>query len=135
MAELTGLSPAGSVHTLAPARLRGADITVFSAWDGEAVLGCAALRELGPHHGEVKSMRTAAAHRRTGVASALLRHVLDEARRRGYGRVSLETGTAAAFAPAHRLYERFGFRTCAPFGEYRPDPHSRCMTQALAGPA
>ncbi|GHA81549.1 GNAT family N-acetyltransferase [Cognatilysobacter bugurensis] len=132
LSELAGLSPAGSVHALGLERLRAADITFWSAWDGDALLGCAALRQLDALHGEVKSMRTATPHRGRGVAAELLLHLIDEAHRRGYERLSLETGTSAEFAAAHRLYARSGFTDCGPFGDYRPDPHSRFMTRSQA---
>ena len=98
--DMRRYSPPESVHTLDLDRLRTPDLTFWSLWDGEEVLGCAALRELDPTHGELKSMRTASAHRRRGVAAALLDHVVAEARRRGYARLSLETGSPAEFAPA-----------------------------------
>ena len=53
------------------------------------------------------------------------------ARARGFRRVSLETGTMAAFAPARALYTSFGFETCEPFGAYTPSPDSVCMTLEL----
>lgn len=127
-----GLSPAGSVHALDLAALRGPELTFWTLREGDALLGCAALKSLGGELGEVKSMRTAPCHLRRGVAARLLAHVIDEAARRGYVRLSLETGTAPAFAPAHRLYARAGFVDCAPFADYRDDPHSRFMTLALA---
>ena len=102
-----------------------------SAWRGTELVGCAALKELGDRHGEIKSMRTTAAHRREGAAAQLLRHIVAEARRRRYRRLSLETGSAAAFAPARSLYRRFGFEACAPFGDYVDDPHSVFMTRRL----
>jgi putative acetyltransferase len=89
------------------------------------------LKELDPQHGEIKSMRTASAHRRQGVAAKLLEHILDEARKRQYKRVSLETGSMAAFAPAHRLYAKFGFKECGPFADYVEDPNSIFMTKEL----
>lgn len=104
------LSPPESVHALDLDKLRAADITFWSARRGGALLGCGALKELAPGHGEVKSMRTVAGYLRTGVAARMLTHILDEARRRGYRRLSLETGSMDAFAPARTLYERFGFR-------------------------
>jgi putative acetyltransferase len=76
-------------------------------------------------------MRTAKAHLRQGVATRLMHHLLDEARRRGYRRLSLETGSAPPFAPARRLYVRFGFVSCGPFGDYVDDPHSVFMTREL----
>lgn len=125
------LSPAESIHALDLSRLQAPGIAFWSAWHDEALLGCAALKSLGDVQGEVKSMRTVAAYMRCGVAAALLDHLIDEARARGWTRLNLETGTAPAFEPAHRLYRRFGFEPCAPFGDYRPDPHSRFMTRRL----
>jgi putative acetyltransferase len=124
-------SPPESVHALDLDALRRPGITMWTAWQGAALLGCGALKELDPRHGEIKSMRTAAAHLRKGVARALLRHILEEARRRAYRRLSLETGSMAAFAPARRLYAGFGFRYCAPFGDYVEDPNSVFMARDL----
>ncbi|UNK58327.1 GNAT family N-acetyltransferase [Pseudoxanthomonas daejeonensis] len=129
--EMRRISPPESVHALDLARLRASDITFWSAREDGALVGCAALREIDGWHGEIKSMRTAAAHRRRGVAEALLRQVIDEAVQRGYRRLSLETGTQPEFAPARALYARFGFQYCAPFGSYREDPCSAFMTRAL----
>src|SRR5262249_13993660 len=98
--------------------------------DGE-LLGCGALKELGATHGEVKSMRTVSAHRRKGVARTMLKHILEEAQRRSYHRVSLETGSAPAFAPARNLYERLGLTHCRPFGAYVDDPHTVFVTRVL----
>lgn len=128
-------SPPGSVHALDLDALRRPDITFWSAWNGGELLGCGALRELDPGHGEVKSMRTAAPHLRKGVAAAVLAHLVGESRRRGYRRLSIETGSMAAFEPARRLYARFGFVRCAPFGSYVDDPHSTFMTLDLGSPA
>lgn len=111
-------SPAESVHALDLDRLRADDITFWTVTDGAELLGCGALRELTVDHGEVKSMRTAPAHLRRGVAAALLQHLVDEAIARGYRRLSLETGSGPAFAPARALYSRSGFSECGPFGEY-----------------
>lgn len=124
-------SPAESVHALDLTGLRHSSITFWAVWDGDALLGCGALKELDPAHGEIKSMRTAAAHQRKGVARAMLQHILAEAERRGYARLSLETGSAAAFLPAQRLYESFGFTFCGPFADYVLDPYSVFMTKEL----
>lgn len=124
-------SPACSVHSLPLEGLRAPDVTVWTAWEAGALLGCAALKALDAEHGEVKSMHTAEAHRGRGVAARLLAHLLAEARRRGYRRLSLETGSMAAFAPARALYERAGFVPTAPFGTYREDPHSAFYTLAV----
>ena len=128
------LSPPESVHALDLDKLRQPEISFWSAWDGEALLGCAALKELDLRHGEVKSMRTPAARRRTGAGRALLMHVIETARARGYERLSLETGPLAGFEAAHRLYESAGFTRTGPFGDYRDDPFSVFMTLALTGP-
>ena len=129
--NMHALSPPESVHAMDISKLRRPDVTFWTAWSNGELLGCGALRELSPTHGEVKSMRTALAHRRCGAGRAVLVHIIDEARRRSYERLSLETGSMAAFAPAHRLYESFGFSFCGPFGDYREDPNSVFMTKVL----
>lgn len=129
--SMRSISPPESVHALDFDGLRQPDISFWTVWYGPQLLGCGALRELDPRHGEIKSMRTAAAHRRYGVARAMLAHLMDEARRRGYVRLSLETGAQAAFEPARRLYTSFGFACCPPFGTYVDDPNSVFMTRVL----
>lgn len=125
------LSPPESVHALDIDALRGPGITFWTAWSNSELLGCGALKELSPLHGEIKSMRTAVAHRRRGVAQAMLSHIVQEARKRSYERLSLETGSMAAFQPAQKLYESFGFAYCGPFGDYGQDPNSVFMTMRL----
>jgi putative acetyltransferase len=124
-------SPPESIHALDLDRLRAPEITFWSAWSEGALLGCGALKELTPDHGEIKSMHTAEAHRGKGVAARLLAHILDEARARSYRRISLETGSMEGFAAARALYARFGFTICPPFAQYREDPYSVCMTLEL----
>lgn len=119
------------MHALDLDRLRQPDITMWSAWDGDQLLGCGALKQLDSAHREIKSMRTAIAHRGRGVGRALLAHIVDTAGARGYRRLSLETGATPLFLPAQRLYETFGFVRCGPFADYREDPHSVFMTLAL----
>ena len=131
LASMHELSPPESVHALDIESLREPDITFWCAWDGEDLLGCGALKELSRRHGEVKSMRTVRAHLRKGVARAILIRIIEEAKRRSYERLSLETGSMAAFQPAQRLYAGFGFTFCAPFGDYVEDPNSVFMTRAL----
>ena len=126
------LSPPESVHALDLAALRRPGVTFWTAWSKGELLGCGALKALDPAHGEVKSMRTASARRRTGVGRAMLEHIIAEALARSYARLSLETGSMEAFAPARRLYERFGFTYCAPFADYVEDPNSVFMTRVLA---
>lgn len=125
------LSPPESVHALDLDKLRQPGITFWSAWEGELLLGCGALKELDPTHGEVKSMRTPAAQRRHGAGRALLAHIIEVAQSRSYQRLSLETGSIEAFKPAQNLYESFGFAYCGPFGDYREDPNSVFMTKHL----
>jgi len=125
------LSPPESVHALDLAALRGSDITFWTAWSNSELLGCGALKELSPAHGEIKSMRTRSARRRQGVARAMLQHIIAEARARSYARLSLETGSMEAFEPARRLYEAFGFGYCPPFADYIEDPNSSFMTLEL----
>jgi len=130
--DMRAQSPPESVHALPLDALRSADIAFWTLWQGDALLGCGALRELDATHGEIKSMRTARAQRGRGVARAMLNHILAESRRRAYRRVSLETGAQDAFAPARQLYRSAGFVDCAPFGDYAPDPNSVFLTLALA---
>jgi len=124
-------SPPESVHALDLDGLRQPEVSFWSAWDGAELLGCGAIKQLDATHGEIKSMRTASAHLRKGVAAALLQHILVEAGKRRYRRLSLETGSAPAFAPARSMYARFGFVPCEPFADYVPDPHSVFMTRTL----
>ncbi len=129
--EMHSLSPPGSVHALPLDDLRKPGVTFWTAWCAGELMGCGALLELSPTHGEVKSMRTAPAHRRKGVGRDMLLSILGEARRRGYRRLSLETGSAPAFEPSRRLYRSLGFECCPPFGNYVEDPHSAFMTLVL----
>jgi putative acetyltransferase len=125
------LSPRENIHALDLEALRGPEITFWTAWDGASLLGCGALREIDPAHGEIKSMHTAAVHRRRGVAVAMVAHIIEAARARSYRRLSLETGSMEGFAPARALYAGFGFAYCEPFDGYLPDPNSVFMTLEL----
>ena len=131
-AALRGVSPPGSCHVLDLAGLRKPDIAFWSAWDGRRLAGCGALTELAADQGEIKSMRTASAFLRQGVASRLLGHMIEEAKRRRYRRVSLETGSMSYFDPARALYASFGFAVCPPFGGYVEDANSVYMAKDLA---
>lgn len=124
-------SPPGSVHALNLDALRAPDISFWTAWAGDELAGCGALKALESSHGEIKSMRTAAAHLRKGVAAAILAHIINTANARGYRRLSLETGSSEPFLAAHRLYERFGFKPCDPFGDYSDLEFSRYFTLNL----
>lgn len=129
--NMMAISPPESVHALDLDELRQPEITFWAAWESDELLGCGAIKELDAAHAEVKSMRTASAHLRKGVASQILIHMLDEAKSRGYRRVSLETGSMDEFEPARRLYKLFGFEFCGPFADYREDPNSVFMTKAI----
>jgi putative acetyltransferase len=129
--SLAEVSPPENRRALNLAELRNSDITFWSVWDGQKVVGCGALKRLDASHGEVKSMRTAQAWLRKGVASLVLEEIISEARRRGYRRLSLETGSMPFFEPAHTLYRKFGFTLCPAFGGYGKDPNSLFMTKEL----
>lgn len=129
------LSPPESVHALDVSRLKSPDITFWTARDGGQLLGCGALKQLSPDHGEIKSMRTPSGLRRRGAGRAVLDHILSVAKQRGYTRLSLETGPANTFGPAHSLYIGAGFQECGPFGDYKLDPHSVFMTLELSNVA
>jgi putative acetyltransferase len=131
LADMQVHSPPESIHALDIEALCSPDVTFWSAWEERELLGCGALLELDRLHGEIKSMRTAREHLRRGVAARLLQHIIAEAERRSYSRLSLETGSMDAFAPARALYARFGFAYCDPFASYLPDPNSVFMSRTL----
>lgn len=125
------ITPPESVHALDLEALRSPHITFWTAWEGDELLGCGALKELDARTGEVKSMCTAKAHRRRGVASKALEHIIKEAQRRTYDCLNLETGAFPEFAPARALYTLYGFEYRGPFAEYIDDPNSVFMTKKL----
>jgi putative acetyltransferase len=129
--DMRAASPPESKHALDLDGLRRPEITFWTVWDGDLLVGCGALKELDSTHGEIKSMRTAAGYRGRGLASAMLSHIVEEAARRGYRRLSLETGSGEFFAPARALYGKFGFVVSEPFGDYKADPNSCFMTKAV----
>ncbi len=131
VALMHSLSPPESVHAQDAAALVASGAVLLAAAEGEHVLGIGAVKMIAPEHAELKSMHTVAEARGRGVARALLLALLDEARRLGALRVSLETGAEPEFEPARALYLRNGFALCGPFGSYGPDPLSVFMTRAL----
>ena len=131
MQHMLANSPEGSTHFLDVDGLRSPDVTFWSIWDDAALAGCGALREIDATHGELKSMRTSPDHLGRGVGRVLLTYIVDEAGRRGYERVSLETGSSPAFDAALHLYTSFGFTPCDPFADYTEDPFSRFFTLTL----
>ena len=124
-------SPPESIHALDVNGLRQPDVTFWAAWEGDELAGCCALKQIDSRHGEIKSMRTVYAYQKRGVAKLMLQHLINEARRRGYERLSLETGSMEYFEPARKLYAGFGFEFCPPFGSYSEDPNSNFMTLSL----
>jgi putative acetyltransferase len=130
-AELRAISPPESKHALDLEGLRTPDTSFWTVWDGNALVGCGALKDLGDGHAELKSMRVVRAYTGRGIASMLMRHIIGEARARGLQRISLETGSMAFFEPARRLYRKHGFQPCGPFGNYVDDPNSVFMTMLL----
>ena len=121
----------GSAHALDPDGLKGPDVEFWSIWEGEALLGMGALKQLSADHCEVTSMHTVSPIRRQGIGSLILRHIVAAARKRGATRLSLETGSWDYFRPAIELYRRHGFTECEPFADYVPDPNSVFMTLDL----
>jgi putative acetyltransferase len=131
LAGMRANSPPESVHALEIDKLRGPDVMFWSAWLGEEIAGCGALKRLDARRGELKSMRVADAFLKRGVGRALLEHLIGEARARGMESLWLETGSSSAFIPALRLYESFGFVRCGPFDGYTDDPFSVFMTRSI----
>jgi putative acetyltransferase len=120
-------SPPGHVFALDWSGLQQPEISFYALWEGEELLGFGALKELGPWAGEIKSMRTADAHLRRGVAATILDHIIAEARRRGYARLSLETGSGPPFEPALELYRKRGFTEGAAFADYEKSPFNQFL--------
>ena len=121
----------GSAHALDATRLQTPDITFWTIWDDQTLLGFGALKRLSAGHGEVKSMHIADSVRRRGAGSAMLRHIIATARASGMSRLSLETGSWEYFRPARAFYKSHGFVECSPFGDYVPDPNSVFMSLDL----
>ncbi|MCM3617494.1 GNAT family N-acetyltransferase [Sutcliffiella horikoshii] len=131
MRNLNLLSPPESNHYLDLGALRKPDVTFWSAWEGEEVVGCGALKELDAKTGEVKSMRTSSQHLRKGIGRQILRYIIQAANERGYQTLYLETGSMEAFYPAQKLYKSYGFDYCEPFADYVEDPNSVFMIKKL----
>lgn len=123
----------GSAHALDLTELQSPNVSFWTIWEGEVLLGIGALKRLSPDHGEVKSMHTAQSARRRGVGCAMLRHIIACARKSGMSRLSLETGSWEYFRPAQALYRSHGFVECGPFADYVLDPNSVFMSLDLRG--
>jgi putative acetyltransferase len=131
LAGMRASSPLESVHAFDIDKLRGPDVTFWSVWSGDEIVGMGALKQLDAQRGEIKSMRVADAYLGRGIGRAILDHLIAEARARGMRSLWLETGSAAPFAPALRLYESAGFARCGPFDGYNLDPFSVFMTRPI----
>jgi putative acetyltransferase len=129
--DMKRTSPPESFHALDLGKLKEPSVTFWTAWEGSDLAGCGAIRELEPTHAEIKSMRTAKPFRGQGVASLILKTMMEHAKTRNYHRLSLETGTGEFFEPAHHFYKKFGFEYCEPFSNYKPDAFSAFMTIEL----
>lgn len=130
-AGMLAASPEESCHFLDLSGLRRPEISFWSGWEGEALIAIGAVKRLNVTLCEIKSMRTVPDRLRSGAGAQILSKLIAQARAMGMQQISLETGTAEAFAPAVSLYRKFGFTDCGPFGDYQPDPHSRFMTRSL----
>jgi len=130
--EMDAATPAGSCHYLDLDGLRAREISFWSIWDDDCLLGCGALKDFDSKFGEIKSMHVHTSARGQGISNIMLAHIMKEAHRRSYYRLSLETGSMAAFTPARKLYEKYGFEECPPFGDYEEDSNSIYMTKVLA---
>jgi len=131
LAEMHTLSPPCKVHAMPVERLRQPDVTFYSAWEGDNLAAVGALREIDATRGELKSMRATPDYRGKGAGEAILIHLVEEAKRRGYDWLGLETGRPAAYIPAQNLYRKHGFAPCEDFGDYIGDDFSMCMSRAL----
>ena len=131
LSDMRATSPPESVHALDVNALTLPNITFFSAWEGDALAGCIAIKKLNGTDAEIKSMRTSYAYRGQGVGNKLLVFLMDYAKEQGYLRISLETGTQDYFLPARKLYKKFGFVDCGPFSNYKLDPNSQFMSRDI----
>ena len=131
LTEMGANDNAVMANTLDLESLKSDDITFFAVREGETLTGCGAIKELDETHGEIKSMHTERRFRRRGVSAALLFHMIRLAQERGYKRLSLETHPGPEYKPARKLYERFGFELCGPFGDYEAHKYSVFMTRAI----
>ena len=129
--DMKAVSPPESKHALDLEGLKKPDVTFWSVWESEVLIGCGALKELSDYHAEIKSMRVITHLRGKGVASNLLSHIINEAAKSGYHTLSLETGSMPFFSPARKLYTKFGFEVCVPFANYKEDPNSVFMSLEL----
>lgn len=133
--DMRATSPPESIHALDLDKLRSPNITFWSIWLKDELLGCGAVKKLTSNHYEIKSMRTARVHVRKGVADKMLQHILQFSEEAGISQLSLETGSQDFFTPAHKLYLKYGFKYSGPFDKYTNDPNSKFMSLKLKRPS
>ncbi len=122
--ELRSVSPPGSTHVLDIPGLKDPTIRFWSLWDGDKLIGCGALKLLENEHGEFKSIRVVDKFRKNGMGEKIISHLINQAKQIGIKKLSIETGSGDFFAPARKLFKKFGFKECMPFAHYKEDPNS-----------
>ena len=129
--ELRSVSPAGSTHVLDIYGLKDPRIKFWSLWENNKLIGCGALKFLEKDHGEFKSIRVADEFRKKGIGERIIKHLIDEAKKLEISKLSIETGAGEFFAPARKLFNKFGFKKSEPFAHYKVDPNSCYFTLDL----
>ena len=129
--ELRSVSPAGSTHVLDITGLKDQSIKFWSLWDNDELIGCGALKFLDKIHGEFKSIRVVDKFRKKGAGEKIFNHLIEEAKKLGIKKLSIETGSGKFFEPARKLFINFGFQPCLPFAHYKEDPNSCFYTKDL----
>ena len=129
--ELRSVSPAGSTHVLDIDGLKDHSIKFWSLWENNKLIGCGALKFLEKGHGEFKSIRVADEFRKKGIGERIINHLIEEAKKLEISKLSIETGAGEFFAPARKLFNKFGFKKSEPFAHYKVDPNSCYFTLDL----
>ena len=130
--ELRSISPAGSTHVLDITGLKDQSIKFWSLWDNDELIGCGALKFLDKIHGEFKSIRVVDKFRKKGVGEKIINHLIEEAKKLGIKKLSIETGSGKFFEPARKLFAKFNFQPCSPFAHYEEDLNSCFFTKNLS---
>ena len=129
--ELRKASPEGSAHVLDIPGLKVNSIKFWSLWNKDYLVGCGALKFLNKNHGEFKSIRVANEYRKKGIGERIINHLNEEAKKLEISKLSIETGAGEFFAPARKLFNKFGFKKSEPFAHYKIDPNSCYFTLDL----
>jgi putative acetyltransferase len=130
--ELRSVSPVGSTHVLDIAGLKDQSIKFWSLWDNDELIGCGALKFLNKIHGEFKSIRVVDKFRKKGIGEKIINHLIEEAKKLGIKKLSIETGSGKFFEPARKLFAKLDFQPCSPFAHYNEDPNSCFFTKNLS---